>query len=268
MNNNNRVTSLEIRRMAHKTFFKDIKGNIALNIFPILMRLIAMYFGTRIYNSWLAQLGVSMNNPEEASKKLTAITQQMATDPSTATKYALSLTPGSNVVVYAFLIFFVLVCAGVGYAMVDKMRNPDYEINAFKDSLQIFGNRYFFPTLFITVLLGIFVEAGLSFYLIPGIWFFLMFSQSFYVLKDDVDKTGKWSLRMAFASFGRSARVIRGHKTTLLFICIEFFLWEIINLMTHEILSIWLHPYEQLTLAAFYTKISELDKAESDQKAA
>ncbi|APX71265.1 DUF975 family protein [Companilactobacillus allii] len=268
MNNYKRVNSLEVRRLAMRTFLKDIKGNVALNIFPILMRLVAMYFGTRIYNSWLGELGVSFSNPQEASERLSEISQQMANDPSAATKYALSLTPGSSVIIFAFLFFFVLVCTGVGYTMLDKMRHPNLEINALKDSLQVFSSRFFFPVLFITAMLGVFVEAGLSLYIIPGIWFFLIFSQSFYILKDDVDKNKTWSIRATFLSLAKSSRLMRGHKTTLFFICFEFLLWEIVNLMTHEILSIWLHPYEQLTLAAFYAKISEVDKANRAKAAA
>ncbi|MFC6322715.1 DUF975 family protein [Companilactobacillus baiquanensis] len=258
MNNANykRVSLPEVRKQARKTFRKDIKGNIALNIFPIIMRFIGMYFMVQIYTQWFANLGISLSNTQEAAEKLSKIMQTMSTNPETSSKYVLTLTPATNLAIYAFTLFFLMICIGISYTLVDYMRDPDSQINALKGSLKVFSSRYFFPVVMLLVILGFFVEVGFAVYIIPGIWFMLMFSQIFLVFKDNLSSSGKWSLRSAFGSFSGSSRLMRGYKFSLLLLGIEFFFWEILNLMTSELLSLWLHPYEQLTLAAFYERIT------------
>ena len=108
------------------------------------------------------------------------------------------------------------------------------------------------------------VEAGMAIYLIPGIWFLLMFSQCFYIYKDDADHNDRVGLIQTFSTFGRSASLVRGYKWTLLWIFVQFFFWEILNLITREILSVVLHPYEQTVLAVFYQKVGKA-KAEAVQ---
>lgn len=255
--NNNRISALKIRREAHRAFRKDIKGNISLNVIPILLRFLAVYFGTKIYTTWMANLNVNLADPSQASQRLSEISASMANDPSSASDFMLTLTPETSVAVYAFMFFFIMICVGVSYTLIDKLRNPDYQVNALKGSLQAFSGRYFFPLLFITALFGLFLEAGLMLYIIPGIWFLMIFSQAFFIFKDDVADQNKWTLRMAFSSFSRSSVLMRGYKWAYFSLCLEFFFWEILNALTHELLSIWLQPYEQLTMAIFYQKVLE-----------
>ncbi|GEO79549.1 integral membrane protein [Companilactobacillus mindensis DSM 14500] len=258
MNNaNNRISAMEIRREAHKAFRKDIRGNISLNVIPILLRFLAVYFGLKIYNSWMANLHVNLADPEQASRRLAQISANMANDPSSLDKYMLTLTPQTSVAVYAFMVFFIMICVGVSYTLLDKLRKPDYQINALGDVFKAFSGKYFFPLLFITALFGLFLEAGFMLYIIPGIWFLMIFSQVFLVFKDDVEDQGKWTLRMAFSTFNRSAVLMRGYKWTYFSLCLEFFFWEILNGMTRELLSVWLQPYEQLTMTIFYQKVLE-----------
>ena len=259
MNTNfNRISAMEIRREAHRAFRKDIKGNISLNVIPILLRFLAVFFGTKLYTSWMANLNVNLADPNQTSQRLSEISSNMANDPSSVDKYMLTLTPQTSVIVYAFMFFFIMACVGVSYTILDKLRNSDYQINALRDSLQAFSGRYFFPMIFITALFGLFLEAGFMLYFIPGVWFLLIFSQVFLVFKDDVEeKQGKWSLRMAFSTFSRSSVLMRGYKWTYFSLCFEFFFWEILNAMTHELLSVWLQPYEQLTMSVFYQKVLE-----------
>lgn len=258
MNTNyNRLSAMEIRREAHRAFRKDIRGTISLNVIPILLRFLAVFFGTKLYTNWMSNLNVNLADPGQASRRLAEISNSMANDPSSADKYMLTLTPQTSVAVYAFMLFFIMICVGVSYTLLDKIRNPDYQINSLRDSLQAFSGRYFFPLIFITALFGLFLEAGLMLYIIPGIFFFLIFSQAFFVFKDDVADQGKWNFRMAFSTFSRSSILMRGYKWTYFSLCFEFFFWEIINALTHELLSIWLQPYEQLTMAIFYQKVLE-----------
>lgn len=255
--NYNRISAMDIRREAHRAFRKDIKGNISLNVIPILLRFLAVYFGTKIYTTWMANINVNLADPEQASQRLSEISMSMANDPSSAAKYMLSLTPQTNIAVYAFFFFFVMICVGVSYTLLDKLRQPDYQINALKDSFRAFTGKFFFPILFITAMFGLFLEAGFMLYIIPGIWFLVIFSQCFFVFKDDVEEQDRWSILTAFSTFSRSSVMMRGYKGAYLSLCVEFFFWEILNAFTHELLSIWLQPYEQLTMAIFYQKVLE-----------
>lgn len=79
--NYNRISAFEIRREAHRAFRKDIKGNIAHNIVPILLRFLAVYFGMKIYTTWMANINVNLADPEQASRRLSEISMSMANDP-------------------------------------------------------------------------------------------------------------------------------------------------------------------------------------------
>ncbi|MFD1470847.1 DUF975 family protein [Companilactobacillus mishanensis] len=259
MNNANyqRIPASQVTREARQLFRKNFKEMVVLNIIPILMRIIGMFFLVKMYSAWLGNLGVSLSNPQEASRKLTAISQEMVSNPSSASKYAFSMTPQTSILIFAAGFFFFLICAGIAFSMLDKARDDTYEIRTIRDSFQIFSGKYFFPILFLGILFNVIVEAGLGIYLIPGIWFFLMFGQSFFIYKDVSVRADHVGFRGVFTTFARSANMMRGYKWTLLLICIEFFLWEILNLLTHEILSIILHPYEQATMSVFYKKVAE-----------
>ncbi|AKP67128.1 DUF975 family protein [Companilactobacillus ginsenosidimutans] len=272
MNNANlkRISASEVNREARQLLFKNFKEMIVLNIVPIILRIVGMFFLVKMYTSWLSGLGISLANPQEASKKMTEISQNIVSNPSSATKYSINITPQTSILIFAVGLFFFLICVGIGYSMLDKYRNKDYQIKTIADQFQVFSGRYFFAIIFLALLFNIMVEAGAAIYLIPGIWFLLMFSQSFYIYKDDTEKQDKVGFRQVFSAFARSSLLVRGYKWTLLVIFIEFFLWEILNLITREILSVVLHPYEQSVLAVFYDKVSKakLSQVQEQQNAA
>lgn len=263
MNNANlkRIPASEVNREARQMFRKNFKEIVVLNIIPILMRIVGMYFMMKLYNAWLSGLGISLADPQAASQRLTEITQEVMSNPASATDYAFKTTPETNIIIFAGGLFFFLVCVGIGYALLDKYRNKDYQIRTIADQLQVFSGRFFFAVIFLAILFNIIVEAGLALYLIPGIWFILMFGQCFYIYKDDTAKNERIGLGKTFSAFARSSLLVRGYKWTLLLIFVEFLVLEIINLFTWEILSIVVHPYEQSVLAVFYEKVS-LAKAE------
>lgn len=270
MNNANlkRISVSEINREARQLFRKNFKEIIVLNIIPILMRIVGMFFLMRVYQGWLSSMGVSLSNPQEASKKLTEISQSIVNNPSEASKYSLSITPQASIIVFALGLFFFMICVGIGYSMLDKYRNQDYQIRTIADQFQVFSGRYFFAIIFLAILFNLIVETGATLYLIPGIWFFLMFSQSFYIYKDDTATQERVGIGRVFSTLGRSSNLMRGYKWTLLWLCIQLFLWEILNFITREILSIVLHPYEQTVLAVFYDKVSEAKKEAANSQAA
>lgn len=264
MNNANlkRISASEVNREARHMLRKNFKEIIVLNIIPILMRIVGMFFMVKMYNAWLSGLGISLSDPQAASEKLTSITQEIMNNPASATDYAFKTTPETNIIIFAAGLFFFLICVGIGYSLLDKYRNKDYQIRGIADQFQVFSGRYFFSIIFLALLFNIIVEAGLTLYLIPGIWFMLMFGQSFYIYKDDTAKNERIGLGRTFSTFARSSLLVRGYKWTLLLIFVEFLLLEIINLFTREILSVLVHPYEQSVLAVFYEKVS-LAKAEA-----
>lgn len=265
MNNSNlkRISVAEVNRDARQLLRKNFKEIIVLNIVPILMRIVGMFFLVKMYQSWLSNLGIDLSNPQEASRKMTEMSQNLVNNPGDASKYAFNITPQTNIIVFAAGLFFFLVCVGIGYSILDKYRNENYQIRTIADQFQVFSGKYFFSVIFLAVLFNLIIEAGSVFYLIPGIWFFLMFSQAFYIHKDDVAKQERVGLRAVFSSFARSANLMRGYKWSLLLLCIEFFLWELLNLLTREVLSIIIHPYEQIALAVFYDKVNQ---AKAEQK--
>ncbi|KRL66027.1 DUF975 family protein [Companilactobacillus versmoldensis] len=257
-----RISASEINREARQVFRSNFKDIIVLNIVPILMRIIGMFFLVQMYRSWLSGLGISLSDPQAASQKMTEISQSIISNPGSASKYAFTLTPQTSIFVFAAGLFFFLICVGIGYSILDKYRNQNYQIRTIADQFQVFSGKYFFAIIFLAVIFNMIVEAGLAFFFIIGIWFMLIFSQSFYIYKGDADRQERVGLGQTFSTFARSSILVRGYKWTLLWLFVQFFLWEIVNLITREIFSIVLHPYEQTVLAIFYDKV---EKAKIEQ---
>ena len=269
MNNANlkRVSASEVNREAFRLVRKNFKEMFILNIIPILLRIVGMFFLVRMYQQWLSGLGINLADPQAASQKLTDISQSVINDPSSASKYAMNFTPQTSMIVFAAGLFFFLICVGIGYSVLDKYRNKDYQIRTIADQFQVFSGRYFFSIIFLVILFNLVTEAGFALYLIPGIWFFLMFSQSFYLYKDISANQDRVGILQTFSMFGRSSALMRGFKWSLLGLCIEFVLLEIVNLITREFFSILLHPFEQAALAVFYDKVYDAKKEQFEANA-
>ncbi|MCL2038444.1 DUF975 family protein [Candidatus Saccharibacteria bacterium] len=94
-------------------------------------------------------------------------------------------------------------------------------------------------------------------FIIPGIIKGLAYSQTFYVLADNKDITAGEAQKKSIA-------IMNGHKMDIFVLYLSFLPWILLVGITFGLAFIYVGPYMELTLAAFYDKIKS--NAKSDKK--
>ena len=97
------------------------------------------------------------------------------------------------------------------------------------------------------VFLRVFV--GLLFFVVPGIIMAYNYSMVNFVLSENPDMTAREALK-------ESKRIMKGYRFKLFCLELSFFGWVLLSVLTFGIGFIWVVPYQQATLAAFYREIS------------
>ena len=116
----------------------------------------------------------------------------------------------------------------------------------------IFGYyKNFLPILAVTVLVGIFVGAGMMLLVIPGIIIALMLSMCNYLLADG--KTEIWQ------TIKDSAAMMKGHKWEYFVFGLSFLGWILLCCITFGIASIYVVPYMSTATCIWYDKLKALN---------
>lgn len=100
----------------------------------------------------------------------------------------------------------------------------------------------------VTLLVGIAVCIGTILFIIPGIIVSFMYSQVYYIMAENPNKSVLECLR-------ESARIMKGHKMELLILELSFLGWIILTALTCGIAGLYVLPYYSATLANFYLEI-------------
>ncbi|WP_026886410.1 DUF975 family protein [Clostridium beijerinckii] len=112
------------------------------------------------------------------------------------------------------------------------------------------GVNIYFKTLGLWILINISMTIATLCMVIPGIIVALMFSQAFFILCEDNNKSIMECLK-------QSVSIMRGYKIRLLLLELSFVGWGIISILTFGIGLLWIYPYRQVTLANFYLEIKK-----------
>jgi uncharacterized membrane protein len=107
---------------------------------------------------------------------------------------------------------------------------------------------YFFMMLFI------FLWALLL--IVPGIIAALSYSQTFFILAEDKSIDAR-------AAIEKSKMMMLGNKKKLFYLCLRFFGWFLLGILSMGIGFLWIMPYFQVTMAKFYDDISGKTVAEN-----
>ncbi|WP_099973881.1 DUF975 family protein [Lactobacillus terrae] len=247
MINVNKISLREVRRATHKEFRSNLVENISLNFIPILLRFLGLYFILKIYYAWMNNLNISTTDPPAATARMEHILTDISNNPDSVNNYTIKLDNLSTTVMYLLFLILCLISVGIGYSLVNKFRNSELHLSPMA-AFSVFSTKYFFGTIILLIMNIIIFQIGLWLFIIPGVILMLIYSQNMYIYKDDVD-AGQGRI---FATYRKSAILMRGNKGAFFVLLLEFLILEIINFFTYEILSIWLHPFEQLTFAKFY----------------
>ena len=111
-----------------------------------------------------------------------------------------------------------------------------------------FGFNNILRSIGVTLLVGIAVCIGTILFIIPGIIISFMYSQVYYIMAENPNKSVLECLR-------ESARIMKGHKMELLILELSFLGWIILTALTCGIAGLYVLPYYSATLANFYLEI-------------
>lgn len=83
------------------------------------------------------------------------------------------------------------------------------------------------------------------FLIIPGIVVAFMFSQTFFILAENNEKFISECLK-------ESSVMMNGHKIELFVLGLSFLMWWIVASITFRIGTLYVYPYQQVTLVNYY----------------
>lgn len=141
---------------------------------------------------------------------------------------------------------------GMQYIFLDMKRGKQTGV---KDLLAPVRN--YRPILGLSLLTSILIGVGMILLIVPGFILALGFTMSFYILRDRPELG-------VFGSMSASWNMMRGHKMELFLVCLSFFGWIVLGILTLMIGFLWLYPYIYTAMACFYERIKEEERADNE----
>ena len=145
------------------------------------------------------------------------------------------------------LSIFVLFPLEVGYANSTKAlyENGDNKLTA---NIFNLGFKNYFHNIWGYLLMTIFVLLWSLLLFIPGIIMAFAYAMTPYILVDNPEMKAIDAIR-------KSRSMMKGHKFDLFYLELSFIGWIILSILTLGIGLLWLVPYMQTTIAAFYNDL-------------
>lgn len=106
----------------------------------------------------------------------------------------------------------------------------------------------YLKTLGLNILITLSVCIGTILFIVPGIIVGLMFSQSYYILSEDLSKSITQCIK-------ESVDMMNGHKWDLFYLELTFIGWWLLTAITVGIAGLWVAPYVKVTETNFYLSI-------------
>lgn len=165
------------------------------------------------------------------------------------------MTPRFEIIMMGIQLFIAMIQNGIQYTSLDYVRDPRTEVKSLRDAFQVFTGKYFVPVIAMWLLTDILIQAGMSLFIVPGIYIYLVLSQQYFIFKDG--NSGEQKLGF-FSAMLNSGLIVKGYKWDYLILVLSFLGWDILNVFTFGVLSIWLLPYKNLSYAIFYQRLIEV----------
>ncbi|WP_283679854.1 DUF975 family protein [Lentilactobacillus sp. Marseille-Q4993] len=144
---------------------------------------------------------------------------------------------------------------GALFTMIDRTREEIGAKNAIQRTFAVFDNgKYFTGWIFISILQFVFIALWSILFLIPGIIKSYSYSQALYIYRDAVKNGEDIGYLEAIT---RSRRLMDGKKWFYFVMQLSFIGWMIVAIVTAGIASFWVIPYLWLSIAKFYTTITD-----------
>lgn len=114
-----------------------------------------------------------------------------------------------------------------------------------------FSINLFIKSILINLIIVVGIYIGGILFIIPGIIWALMFSQTYFILVENTEIGVSEALK-------RSYRLVDGFKSDLFVLELSFIGWLIVCIITLGIGFLWYTPYYEITLGNFYVKLKEI----------
>ncbi|CEN78291.1 integral membrane protein [[Clostridium] sordellii] len=122
----------------------------------------------------------------------------------------------------------------------------------FKDLFYgFFSINLFIKSILINLIIVVGIYIGGILFIIPGIIWALMFSQTYFILVENTEIGVIEALK-------RSYKLVDGFKSDLFILELSFIGWLIVCIITLGIGFLWYTPYYEITLGNFYVKLKEI----------
>lgn len=121
----------------------------------------------------------------------------------------------------------------------------DLKIRDLFSGFDVFGK-----SLLITVIYVLVVAIGMLIFIIPGIILALMFSQSYYILAQNPEKSAIECMKL-------SNNMMKNHKWELFILELSFIGWIILGSIPFGLGLLWVIPYYEVTLGNYYKTLKE-----------
>lgn len=159
---------------------------------------------------------------------------------------------GAMLTSFGLVLTLLMLPLSWGYvvSLLRNHRGGSVEISNLFDGFRQYGRVWF--TVFLT---GLYTFLWTLLLIVPGIVKACSYGMTNYVLYDNPELSGD-------AAIERSMAMMEGHKMQFFLLGLSFIGWAILSLFTLCIGFLWLVPYVQASMAAFYEEV----KAEYEAK--
>lgn len=148
------------------------------------------------------------------------------------------------------VLYFVLGSViGIGYAKFNLNLLEHWE-GTFGDLFSYFA--YWKTTVVTKLLKTIYVVLWSLLFIIPGVMASFSYAMTEYILAENPELSAGEAIRL-------SKQMMEGNRWRLFCLHISFIGWEILAAFTLGIGNLWLTPYKQAAVAAFYREVSETE---------
>lgn len=138
-----------------------------------------------------------------------------------------------------------LITVGISKFSLNLVRGKELSIKDLFSNFDIY-----LKTLGLYILLGICISLATIFFIIPGVIVAIMFSQAYYILSDDKEKS-------IIQCLSESRELMKGYKWDYFMLQLSFIGWWILSILTLGIGALWVVPYQGITETNFYLELKE-----------
>lgn len=159
--------------------------------------------------------------------------------------------PTAQFVSWVFAIALYPIIYGSYATFLGMVRNEPVGL---KNVFQGFKETKYFKIIGAYLLTGIYILLWLFIFIIPAFIKSISYSQVYFVLKDNPELSPR-------AAITKSRQLINGYKWKYFLLQLSFIGWSILSILTLFIGFLWLVPYINASLAAFYDSLVKSEEA-------